>query len=491
VQQRIASCDFAKTIQPHFGFASVKAFPQNSEEDDNAPVFWDEGIVFTSDRRGKLKFLDTKSGATDRNYLRLYYSKELTDGSYSKPSEFISKFNDARKNTGMASFTANKKAMYFTRNGIHLNKKNAYCLQLFEAKSDDGKHWKKTEVLPFCQKQSNYMHPAISPDGKILFFVSDKPGGVGGTDIYMSRKTKKRWTKPKNLGPNVNTEGHEGFPFMHQNGKLYFCSKGHMGLGGYDIFVTQMNEEGEWTKPINLGAPINSPADDISIFISADSTKGLFTSARAGGDDDVFLVSFIEEEIRNDSSEGLDKVITKDEIPKEMEYVPQSVLIESPLDKIKKQAGQSQANPQKTKIGKIEEKTDFLQVIEWRASAIQSGMLFSLPTVQFSEGLDSLEPKTKLELDKVLAILEKNPKLIIEIAAHVANLGDFEQKIKLTQKQAIAISTYLENKGIDRKRLLPKGYGGQQPLNKCLLDIDCTVEEHAINNRVEIKVLAN
>jgi len=133
----------------------------------------------------------------------------------------------------MATFQPDGSAMFFTRNGTSLNKKNAYCLQLFKANSTDGQNWNKAAVVPFCRKSSNYMHPAISPDGKSLFFVSDKAGGQGGTDIYVSRKQKDRWSRPENLGEQINTDGHEGFPFMHQNGKLYFCSKGHLGLGGW------------------------------------------------------------------------------------------------------------------------------------------------------------------------------------------------------------------------------------------------------------------
>ena len=292
VHKMIASCDFAKTIPPFFGDVVIRAFQQNSDEDDTAPVFWDKGIVFTSDRKGKLKFLDTKSGVTNRNHLRLYHSKQLADGSFDKPTEYISRFNDARKNTGMATFQEDGSSIIFTRNGTHLNKQNAYCLQLFEAISEKAKHWQKPKLLSFCNRQSNYMHPALSPNGKLLFFVSDKPGGLGGTDIYMSKKTKKGWSKPQNLGNVINTQANEGFPFVHQNGTLYFCSKGHLGLGGYDIFSTRQLENGEWEKPTNLGSPINSPSDDISIFISKNRDKGVFTSSREGGDDDIFIFEF-------------------------------------------------------------------------------------------------------------------------------------------------------------------------------------------------------
>jgi len=512
VDRMIAACDFAKTVQPYFGYATATAFPQNSAEDDNAPVFWNNGIVFTSDRKGKLKFLDTKSGATDRSYLRLYHSEALPDGSFSEPKEYISKINDARKNTGMATFQPDGSAMFFTRNGVSLNKKNAYCLQLFEAQSTDGQHWERAEVVPFCRKTSNYMHPAISPDGKSLFFVSDKAGGLGGTDIYVSRKQKGRWSRPENLGDKINTDGHEGFPFMHANGKLYFCSKGHLGLGGFDIFVVEKDEKGGWTTPINLGAPINSPADDISIFIDADEEKGLFTSSREGGDDDIFLLSFVPGAVAISEPTKTKSTVIKTETTSAV--LPQTTISadSNPTGTLPELTESTIMLTEVTspeKVIEIEEKipgfqeevpvpveetiierTNFLVLKDAVAINFQVDNLYGLPSVQFFDGEYFMTFKIAKELDVVAAILKANPNLVIEIASHTANLNSFEAKMDLTQKRADEISDYLERKGIDKNRLAAKGYGGQQPLNKCLMDIDCTVEEHSINDRIEIKVLS-
>lgn len=511
VDRKIAACDFAKTVQPYFGYATATAFSQNSAEDDNAPVFWDNGIVFTSDRKGKLKFLDTKSGATDRSYLRLYHSEALSDGTFSDPKEYISKINDARKNTGMATFQPDGSAMLFTRNGTSLNKKDAYCLQLFEAQSKDGQHWEKAEVVPFCRKAANYMHPAISPDGKSLFFVSDKAGGLGGTDIYVSRKQKGRWSRPENLGEKINTDGHEGFPFIHPNGKLYLCSKGHLGLGGFDIFVTEMDKNGTWTTPINLGAPINSPADDISIFIDAYEEKGLFTSSREGGDDDIFLLSFVPSAmvIEETYEEALPKVkveITNPALPQETisadanssSSLPETtastiILTETTIpvksEKIEDKIPEFQEVPIPIEE-KIIQRTDFLALKDAVAINFDIDNLYGLPSIQFLDGEYFVTFKIAKELDIAAAILKAHPKLIIEIASHTANLSSFEEKIDLTQNRADEIMDYLQRKGIDKNRLAAKGYGGQQPLNKCLMDIDCTIEEHSINDRIEIKVLS-
>ena len=489
VDRMIASCDFAKTVPAYFGHATITSFAQNSEQDDSAPVFWDNGIVFTSDRKGKLKFLDTKSGATDRNYLRLYHSKLQPDGTYNQPKEYISKINDARKNTGMATFQPSGASMFFTRNGNHLNKQNAYCLQLYEAQSANGENWEKAAQVNFCRTASNYMHPAISSDGKSLFFVSDKAGGLGGTDIYVSRKEKNRWSRPENLGAKINTDGHEGFPFIHPNGKLYFCSKGHLGLGGFDIFVTQKNENGEWETPTNLGAPINSPTDDISIFISENEEKGLFTSSREGGDDDIFLVSFIPQVITVNH-----KIVTSTTLPaiKEKAPLPISVAATRPFNQ----------PPVKEKIPEFEEEKSttieeevtierkaFLEQFNTENGEVEKERIYTMPNIQFFEGEYFVTYKIAEELDQIAALLKEHTTLKIEIATHTANLSSFEEKMQLTQNRADAILDYLERKNIGKNSVQVKGYGGQQPLNNCLMDIDCSIEEHAINNRVEIKVI--
>ena len=289
----IRACDEVRNIEPFFENIRVEAFAENSEEDDNAPVFWNGGIVFTSDRPTNVKMLKEKSGATGRDFLNLYFSKEKAGDStgFKKPSKLSNKLSELNKNTGFASFSGDSTKVFFTRNNNLLNRRSAYNLQLFQANAS-GNSFKKVKKLKFCSGDLNYMHPAISVDGNRLFFTSDKPGGQGGTDLYMSVRSGEKWGVPKSLGEVVNSPGNEGFPFMDEKGNLFFCSKGHVGFGGFDIFKTRQNPDGTWQKPVNLGKPINSSLDDISISIERGGKRGLFTSAREGGDDDVFLIYF-------------------------------------------------------------------------------------------------------------------------------------------------------------------------------------------------------
>ncbi len=497
-KERIAACDYAKAILPYFRSIKIKPFSQNSDVDDNSPVFWDGGVVFTSDRKGKLKFLDTKSGWTGRDYLQIYHSKQRPDGSFEKPKEYISKINGIRKNTGMASFQPDGSMLFFTKNGKHLSRQNAYCLQVFQATSKDGKRWKNIELLPFCSKEYNYMHPAISPDETRLFFVSDKPKGIGGMDIYVSQKTKKGWGKPENLGKRINTKGHEGFPFMHQNGQLYFCSKGHPGLGGFDIFVTSQDESGAWKNPTNLGRPINSPADDISIFIDKNEEKGLFTSSREGEDDDIYLLTFLEKAVVNTSAANPPKTNPTPIIKTEDTSTSQSSntdfkTLQTKTTILEKEVRKEKNHPQKVIIAPPPiERKDFSLFEELiKNNQLEKGMIFSVPAIQFAAEEYFVTFKMTSELDALANILKKYPNLIVEIAAHTANLGTYEARKILSDQRARAVVAYLKEKGVDSNRLYPQGYGGKYPLNHCKIDIDCAIETHRVNDRIELQVLTN
>lgn len=286
----IAACNQVKDIKSVFPDMDVLPFAHNSEVDDSAPIFWNNQILFSSDRNQGLKLLKQKSAVTGRDYIQVYSVTEGDNFNYSNPKSYSGKVNELNKNSSNITISQDGTRAIFSRNSKNANKKNTHTIQLFAMKSTDGKKWKNVKEVDFSNNAYNFMHPALSPDGNTLFFVSDKGSGEGGTDIYVSYYKKDKWSRPVNLGPVINTEANEGFPFFDKNGKLFFCSKGHAGLGGFDIFFSTQNPETkQWDVPINVGTPVNSPADDISIFIDHQSRRALFTSSREGGDDDIYL----------------------------------------------------------------------------------------------------------------------------------------------------------------------------------------------------------
>jgi outer membrane protein OmpA-like peptidoglycan-associated protein len=287
----LKNVDKVKTLRPLFEGVTVYPFLHNSDGDDNAPVWTARGIVFATDRPSGFKLLKEKNPATGRDFTNIYVSERKSDTIFNAPKEFSSKLSELNRNTSNATFTADGQRVYFCQNGNTPSKGGAYNMQVFTAETT-GNGWKNVELMPFCTPENNYMYPSVSPDGQRLFLVAERGGGFGGLDLYVSNKTKKGWSRLENLGDRVNTAAHEGFPFAASNTQLYFCSKGHAGYGGYDIFTTEQDTlTGEWRTPKNIGAPFNCPYDDICICFDATNKHGAFTSTRGGRGDDLFLFS--------------------------------------------------------------------------------------------------------------------------------------------------------------------------------------------------------
>ncbi len=288
--------DRIQEIEDFYDEAEVSKPEINTDADETGAVFVDDGIVFASDRKRPANFFKEKTGRTGRDFLALYYAPIYGDREIGQAEILPKKINSLNKNTGPASFTSDGEIMVFSRNNEVPSQAGKYYLQLYIATKENGR-WKNVEKLPFCNESSNYMHPAISPDGHMIFFVSDKSGGEGGTDIYMVRKDKEGWSKPMNLGDNVNTKANEGFPYFHRDGRLFFCSKGHVGFGGFDVYFTKPVTIQRWEDPTNLGQPINSSRDDISFSLHPDGNYGFFTSSREGDNDDIYCFTVDNQEI--------------------------------------------------------------------------------------------------------------------------------------------------------------------------------------------------
>ncbi len=265
----------------------------NSKESDFSPAYADKKgttLIFTSTRPGGQGSIDITNG---QNHSDLYETKLDKNGKWSTPaplaSTIISKMNEA-------SVSVSKKGdvMFMTRCPEAKNKQ-LKC-QLYVCKKQ-GPSWAEPELLPFCTDSIAFGHPAINPTGDVLYFTSKLPGGYGGKDIWMSvyNKKDKAWGQPVNLGPTINTQGDEMYPYMAEDDKtLYFSSNYHLGMGGLDIFKAEKGADGKFTKaPENLKYPMNSAGDDFGIIFEGKKIKGYFTSNREGGKGSDDIYSFI------------------------------------------------------------------------------------------------------------------------------------------------------------------------------------------------------
>lgn len=260
----------------------------NSPVDDYAPALFRDGIVYTST-------LDAPNDE-GRRYTNLYYAEKIqgdTLNQYADPKSFSSTLNTADFHEGIASFNGDQTQIFFTRSRKVAEKPKSggkSPLEITSGRLLPRGSWSALRALPISSDEYSVAHPSITADGKRLFFSSNMEGGFGGTDLYLAIYENGQWGPPINLGPTINTPGNEYFPHISKQGKLYFSSDGHLGLGGQDLYWAQENKEGLWERPENLGYPLNSKSDDFGIILYEDGQGGLFTSNREGGTggDDIY-----------------------------------------------------------------------------------------------------------------------------------------------------------------------------------------------------------
>ena len=337
----LRACDYEEELEKkNAGIYDIEHMPFNSGLDDFGPMIYGDGVVFASETHESgiskrlhcwtgNQFLDLRYVTRDSTEAKIdSLGLESTCGSYeySDPENFSnqlnSKFHDATP-----SFSEDEATIYFTRNNLMKGRarkddEGIIRLKIFSAEgggSGGNASFNNIESLPFNSDEYSVAHPSLSPEGDYLYFASDMPGGFGGMDLYVSEQEDGRWGPPINLGPDVNTEGMEVFPYFAKDDKLYFSSDGHVGLGGLDIYsIDKKDGFNEWGDVINIGAPLNSRDDDFGYIINEENNHGYFTSDREGGfgDDDIYsfcknateLELYVYDEETNEPIEGAEVV---------------------------------------------------------------------------------------------------------------------------------------------------------------------------------------
>lgn len=253
-----------------------------------SPSFYQNGIVYVSFH---------KNGPIDPNtgkpFFELFYA-EMDEQHMPQSGRAFSITINSQVHEGPVSFSRDNNLMYFTRNNLEggiakTNSKGQVTMKIYEARR--GVYdWENIKPLPFNNDEYTCFHPSLSADGNRLFFSSDMPGGYGGYDLYYVEKKTDDWSKPINLGPDVNSSGNEVFPFLHESGTLFFSTNGRGGEGGLDIFMIDISGK-DWGTLYNLDTPLNSASDDLGFIINESATRGYFASDRPGGigDDDIYM----------------------------------------------------------------------------------------------------------------------------------------------------------------------------------------------------------
>jgi outer membrane protein OmpA-like peptidoglycan-associated protein/tetratricopeptide (TPR) repeat protein len=507
----------------------------NSKDSDYGSVVLDNKLVFTSERdTGGIVKKNFKW--TNKSISALYAVELMPDGSIGVPVFFHKKDLKAKFNESTPVFTRDGKTMYFTKNNSVNGKrgeseKKITLLKLYKAILIN-EEWGSIQELPFNSDQYSVAHPALSMDEKTLYFASDMPGTLGQSDLFkVAINSDGSYGKPENLGVEINTEGRETFPYISNDNELYFASDGRPGLGGLDVFVLKINNDGSYDEVQNLGEPINSKQDDFAFIINSKNRNGFFSSNRENGHglDDVYRFTEIRKLICEQDLMGTVTDVETNEILPSVtlalfneasqfisevtsdqngNYIFPNIrcgkkyfiktsktdyeIKEIPLA-IKRLSGKTTLPIAiQKKFKPLVAKAIIVKTIKVNPVIIKSikvgtdlGKLLHIPMNFFDLGKATIKKTSEPQLMKIVDVLNQYPTLKLDIRSHTDSRQSASNNMILSEKRAQSTKNWLIQKGIDGNRLTAKGYGETELVNRCADGVKCTEKEHQQNRRSE------
>lgn len=465
-------------------------------------IEYENGAVFNADK--DVFNPNKKSQWTGRSYLDLYFMDKDEEGNWLNPEllkgDISGPFHD-----GPATFSADGKVVYFTRSNyirrkLKTDEQNVSNLKIFRAELE-GDKWRNLTEFPFNSDDYSVGHPSLSKDGKTLYFVSDMEGGLGGTDLYRTvLDDNGNWGEPENLGDKINTPANEMFPYIHEDGSLYFSSNAHNSMGGLDVFISYDSGE-EWANPENLNYPINTGADDFAFSLNSDNVTGFVSSSRADKDG-VYKFD------KNDPTFRLFGRARRKGTDIPVEGVTVEITDEETNEVIKKISGKDgrfelKLEPRKTYLLLCTKegcfaRTDKIVTKELKYSEnfyadfiveeIEIGKPIVLENIYYDFDKCFIRKDAAIELNHLVKLLEDNPEIEIEMGSHTDSRGPERYNDLLSSRRALSAVRYLMSQGIDPSRLTWKGYGKSQLVNECDGSKWCSEDKHQENRRTEFKV---
>lgn len=506
------------SIEPAFVLRNVST---NTKFSDFGPMYYQDKLIYSS-------AVDSSNFHTriyhwnEQPFLNLYEGKlNPIESDLTKIGEFSEELN-TRYHEATLVFSEDGRTVWFTRNNYNgdlgRDSKGTNHLKLYSATlgtDDEGRdQWGNIKELPFNSEEYSVGHPALSADGKWLYFVSDMPGSIGGTDIFrVEILDESNYGNPQNLGETVNTAGREMFPFISES-HLYFASDGHLGLGGLDVFSSAFNED-EFKTPINLGAPLNSEMDDFSFIVKEEENIGFVSSNRKGGKGDDDIYSFV----RLAPAEGyacvqevngyISNSVTGERIANVnlTLYDNSGAVIEqtstdingnyrfaSTLDcgaNFKISAEKTAYNPREKSFitGDKSGETVVPIGLETVNELIveEAGILkIKIGIIYFDLDESYIRNDAAIELNKIVLLMNQYPGMKIQIESHTDSRANDDYNIELSQRRAEATKEYLISQGIAAERIVDaKGFGETQLINECNNGTNCSEVKHQLNRRSE------
>ncbi len=491
-------------------FDPVVVIGISSEFDDHSVVISPDHELAFFTRKQKVTGRSTVY-ASELDYVERIFMSERAGKEFDKGSEVGFPFN-IRLNEGGVTLTIDNREMFFSaaeyvdceeRGGRYPN------TDIFYSRNEFG-NWLEAVPLPGKVNSQCYWEsmPSISSDGQVLYFVSDRPGGYGGYDIYTSEKQNDgTWGEPQNLGPVINSPGRENTPFIHTDSQtLYFSSDGHPGLGGYDIFFSRKNPDGTWSKPRNIGYPINTQYDETGFIVSTDGRYGYFSSDRLGlgpGGSDFYSfelypearpekILFIKGEVKDEESN------MPVEARVEIRNMETKVVHQVPIDM---ETGKYVAVlPFQTDYVLTVKKEDYVYesmyiamedtvfetpaTVDMELQKVEVGKSYKLNDIYYEYDSDALTAQSKLVVYEFVDFLKENPAIKVAIHGHTDNIGGAEYNRQLSERRAKSVYEYLIQLGIASNRLSYEGFGFAKPVAT-----NDTEQGRALNRRTEFVIV--
>ncbi|MGB0974172.1 MAG: OmpA family protein [Flavobacteriaceae bacterium] len=493
---------------PKFKVKPVEGF--NSKYSEFGPIMHEGKVYYASARSGKSR----KYGWNEEPFLDIYSSDyDETTGGLSGEMMLTGKVN-TNKNEGTVSFSPDGTTMYFSGESLDRDaglfgkkfKKDASgksTINLYAATLLDGE-WSNITTLPFNSENHNTGGPAVSPDGKRLYFNSDMEGTIGASDLwYVTINEDGTYGEPVNLGKDINTEGSEMFPYISSKNVLYFASNGHPGLGMLDVFSSEMKGD-DFGSVRNLGAPINSGNDDFSYTVNEDSKIGFFASNREGGagSDDIYSfeqitpvcdVTLTVQVI--DSKTGAALTLTSVAIFDEHNNkVATKTSDENGVVQFKYECNQAfkvEANKELYLNNSIDiAATDDVEVskqISLEEIIVEDKVV--LNPIYFELDKHNITAQGAAELDKLVEVMKAYPNMIIRAESHTDSRADDAYNMALSDRRAKSTAQYVISKGISADRITGVGMGETQLINECSNGVKCSKEAHQANRRSEFIIV--
>lgn len=475
----------------------------NSPDDEYLPALTVDGQTLIFTRRFPKKSTSTVTTPEEEDF----YVSTYEDGHWTKASRMAEPVNST-DNEGAQCISQDGRIMFFTACGRN---DGAGRCDLYMCTRKNDKWSVPRNVGSPINSGSWESQPSFSIDGRTLYFVSDRKGGYGGMDIWKSVYGKDGWGKPENLGPEINTDGDEMCPFIHYDDQtLYFASNGHVGMGGMDLFCSKKQEDGSWGKPLNLGYPINTAGNESNLIVSADARTAYYSSDREGGfgKQDLYkfvlpreaspLITFCMKGRVYDKKTGTslsaqiniidiktgNVVATTNSDGTTGRYLVSLPTMHEYAINVSAKNYLFYSRNYNLSIDVGEEWKWGADTVNIPLSRIESGERIALHNVFFEVDRYELLDESQIELDKVVEMLNNNPSVRVELGGHTDNVGSPAANQTLSEQRAKAVYNYLVSKGIAANRLSYKGYGETQPVAD-----NATPEGRQMNRRTEMKVM--